>query len=80
LSIGDGSCFTALNITSANEAKVFPEPTGPIKPRTKLSSFKNCHTVGLPEKSKFKPARASVVGSLRLRGDLSVARGDLAIK
>jgi hypothetical protein len=77
-STGDGGCFTALSITSANEANVFPEPTGPINPRTKESSCKNFHTVGLSEKSKLNPVKASGF-TLPRRLDLSVALSALAI-
>ena len=67
-------------MTSANDAKVFPEPTGPSKPLTKLSSFKKSHVVGLSLKSKLRPDSASVVAFLVLRLDLSVALGALAIR
>ena len=68
----DGEAGVAAEDPAA-EPNVLPEPTGPIRPRTKLSSCKKSHTVGLSEKSKFKPAKASVVGCLRRLGDLSVA-------
>jgi hypothetical protein len=77
-STGDGGCFTALSTTSASEAKVFPEPTGPINPRTNESSCKNFHTVGLSEKSKLNPVSASGF-TLPRRLDLSVARSALLI-
>ena len=53
--------MTARNIISAAQAYDLPDPTGPLIPRTKLSSCKNFQTVGDLLKSKFKPGNSSIV-------------------
>ena len=58
-SFGDGGCLTARSMISAAQPYDFPDPTGPINPRTNESSCKNFQVVGAPEKSRSRPPRMS---------------------
>jgi len=65
--------------TSAAHAYDFPEPTGPIIPRTNALLVRNLYTSGLLEKSKFNPESGNALELISLVLDIDYLFSDIFV-